>query len=291
MYGFLNSEYKLRRLNTETDVSYIYDTVREALSTQYVKASIITYESQKLRERYNDYLQARNNSFISHIASPQIDISEITTDDERIVLYYILTKEVRKVSKEAVVKWLHENEIYDVNVDNAFDLLSSFDNGTVINGELNIGLNMFRKYSTNADTILTELKQYVGQHTKIAADTFKALWEENKIDPVTKLFVAYIVDVRMRSFGDRWMAEGEIIGIKQWEDKNHLVSILSDNYGSCLQFFIQNDLVYESAWTSYGNPKEYTLCHSLQEFLCNCPVDIAERLQGIKDHYCTDFPF
>lgn len=291
MYGFLNSEYKLRRLNTETDVSYIYDTVREALSTQYVKASIITYESQKLRERYNDYLQTRNNSFISHIASPQIDISEITTDDERIVLYYILTKEVRKVSKEAVVEWLHENEIYDVNVDNAFDLLSSFDNGTVINGELNIGLNMFRKYSTNADTILTELKQYVGQHTKIAADTFKALWEENKIDPVTELFVAYIVDVRMRSFGDRWMAEGEIISIKQWEDINHLVSILSDNYGSCLQFFIQNDLVYESAWTSYGNPKEYTLCHSLQEFLYNCPVDIAERLQGIKDHYCTDFPF
>ena len=32
MYGFLNNEYKLRRLDSDTDISYIYDTVSEAVS-------------------------------------------------------------------------------------------------------------------------------------------------------------------------------------------------------------------------------------------------------------------
>lgn len=62
MYGFLNSEYKLRRLDCDTDISYIYDTVRAAVSAQQSKVSIITHEAQKIKERYNQYLQTRENS-------------------------------------------------------------------------------------------------------------------------------------------------------------------------------------------------------------------------------------
>ena len=40
-----------------------------------------------------------------------------------------------------------------------------------------------------------------------------------------------------------------------------------------------------------GNPREYSLCPSLQEFLFNCPVEIAEKLQKIKDAYYCDLPF
>ena len=79
--------------------------------------------------------------------------------------------------------------------------------------------------------------------------------------------------------------------IKQWEDKNTLDSSLSKSYGSCLEFLVQNNLVYESDWTSYGNPREYSLCPSLQEFLFNCPVEIAEKLQKIKDAYYCNLPF
>lgn len=46
MYGFLNNEYKLRRLDSDTDISYIYDTVSEAVSAPHTKASLITYENQ-----------------------------------------------------------------------------------------------------------------------------------------------------------------------------------------------------------------------------------------------------
>ena len=291
MYGFLNNEYKLRRLDSDTDVSYIYDTVSEAVSAHQSKASIITRENNKLRARYLDHIKSRETpKQISTIATTT-SISEITTDDERIVLYYILQKNVRKVSKATVAIWLNESEIYDVNIENSFDLLSSFDGGVVNGDTLEFGISAFRQYSANAEAILPELKKCVDKHTKLAADTFRSIWDSNTLDQTLGLFIAYIVDERMRLFGDRWMAEAQIKSIKQWESKHSLYSELSKEYGSCLEFFVQNNLVYASSWTSHGNPSEYSLCNSLQNLLFNCPNEIKEELQRVKnDHYC-DLPF
>ena len=55
MYGFLNSEYKLRHLDLDTDISYIYDTVSEAVSAPHTKVGVVTYENNKLRNRYTDF--------------------------------------------------------------------------------------------------------------------------------------------------------------------------------------------------------------------------------------------
>lgn len=285
MYGFLNNEYKIRRLDSEMDISYIYDAVSEATSAPKVKISVITYENNKLKNRYKELLQTRKLLKLNNKPATTFSISEITTDDERVVLYYILRKNVRKITKKVVIDWLHENEIYNINVDNAFDLLSSFDGGKVANDTLEIGVNIFRKYSANADALIGELKQYVDSHTKLSVNNFKSLWKSNRIEKVIKLFIAYIVDEKMDKFGDRWMADGQIESIKRWEFKHILDSTLSDNYGSCLQFFIENDFVYESDWTSYGNPREYSLCNSLQNFLFNCPKEYRNELKKVEDKY------
>lgn len=291
MYGFLNSEYKLRRLDSDTDVSYIYDTVSEAVSAPHTKVGVITYENNKLRNRYADFLKSRKPSKPTTAILPIIDISGITTDDERVILYYILQQNVRKVSKSVVSDWLHKNEIYNINVDNAFDLLSAFDGGAVNNDTLEFGIDAFRKYSANAGELIPELKECVDCHIKIAANSFKSLWDSDALDKTVLLFIAYIVDERMCNFGDRWMADGQIESIKNWENKNTIDSVLSKNYGSCLQFLIQNDLVYESGWTSYGNPREYSLCASLREFLFNCPKEYIDELQKVKNTYHYDLPF
>lgn len=125
----------------------------------------------------------------------------------------------------------------------------------------------------------------------MAVDTFNELWNANALDQITSLFVAYIVDERMQSFGARWMGEKQIESIKRWESKNMLNSPLSENYESCLGFFIHNNLIYESSWTGYGNPREYSLCPSLERFLLNCPNEVAEQLQKIKDAYYCELPF
>lgn len=291
MYGFLNSEYKLRRLDSDTDISYIYDAVSEAVSAPHTKVGVVTYENNKLRNRYTDFLKSREPSKLTTAILPTVDVSEITTDDERVILYYILQQNVRKVSKNVVSDWLHKNEIYNINVDNAFDLLSSFDGGAVNNDTLEFGIEAFRKYSANAKSLIPALKECVDCHTKVAANSFKSLWDSDDLDKTMLLFIAYIVDERMCNFGDRWMADGQIESIKNWEDKNTLDSTLSKNYGSCLQFLVQNDLVYEASWTSYGNPREYSLCVSLQELLFNCPKEYIEKLQKVKNTHYDDLPF
>ena len=99
------------------------------------------------------------------------------------------------------------------------------------------------------------------------------------------------MEEKISSFGDRWMAEGQIENIKKWESKNSLDSMLSDNYGGCLEQFKQHHLVYESSWTSYGNPREYTLCPSLQNLLFNHSEEYADDLQRIKDEHYSNLPF
>ena len=42
------------------------------------------------------------------------------------------------------------------------------------------------------------------------------------------------------------------------------------------------NLVYESEWTSYGNPREYTLYNSLQEFLFSETFPYFSELQELK---------
>ncbi len=61
MYGFLNSDYKLRRLDNETDISQIYDTVSEVISGARVTHTVITRENQKLRDRYSQFLTNRGD--------------------------------------------------------------------------------------------------------------------------------------------------------------------------------------------------------------------------------------
>ena len=101
---------------------------------------------------------------------------KLSTDDERIVLYYIIRNNVRKVSKDMVRTWLYTDEIFEVNIDNAFDLLSSVGGGSVVDDTLELGIDLFRKYSANAQSLLTGLKEYVDKHRKLASDMFMKLW-------------------------------------------------------------------------------------------------------------------
>lgn len=217
--------------------------------------------------------------------------SDITTDDELIVLYYLISKQVRKATKNAVHKWLQDMEIYDVNVDNAFDLLSTLGDGIVDNDTLELSTDVFRKYSANHTQIIGELESIIKVHINLSSERFVNLWDNCIFDDTMKLFIAYIVDEKMDVFGDRWMAEAQISHIKKWEEKNVLDSTLSSNYGNCLSFFVHNRFVYESDWNSHGNAREYKLCPSLKELLFSASEDVLNELKTVKDAYYFDLPF
>ena len=296
MYGFLDNNHKLYRLDCDTDISSIYDIISDKISFPHTKITIITHETNKLKQKYEEFIKNRESSPTpdtpaTPVSTNDINIGELTSDDERVVLYYILSKNVRKASKSDVSDWLFESEIFNINVDSAFDLLSAGNNVDVSDSTLELSYENFRSLSKNRDSILSELEKYVEQHTKLAVTTFKTIWTSGELDQKLMLFIAYIVDEKISSFGYRWMADGQVKSIKQWECKYVLDSDLSSNYASCIDFFIHNNLVYESDCTSCLNPREYTLFQSLKEYLFNCPAEIIEKLQEVKDAHQEELPF
>ena len=59
MYGFLNGEYKLRRLDQESDIAAIYDIVRVSLNTTQASEAVTNAAIQKLIRRYSKYIKGR----------------------------------------------------------------------------------------------------------------------------------------------------------------------------------------------------------------------------------------
>lgn len=62
MVGFLNSEYKLRRLDSDSDIAYLYDIVHKSVCSAEVTHSIISQEIKKLQQRYKSYIEQRTHA-------------------------------------------------------------------------------------------------------------------------------------------------------------------------------------------------------------------------------------
>ena len=291
MLGFLNNDYKLRRLNSDDDIAAIYDAVQKAVGVPPATISVVVNASHKLKENYDAFISSRTIESQSK-GHPTADIVDlITTDDEKIVLLYVFKKNIRKIKKEAIAQWLQDLEIYDVNIDNAFDLLSTIGSGKNHGEQLELGIDFFREITTQSEAIIQSLSPILEKHIISSQTILQQMFKSRQLDDVDMLFVAYIIDEKMDTFGDRWQAEAQIADIKEWEAKNSLDSTLSENYSKSLSLFIQNRLVYESAWTSYGNAKEYSLCSSVRQWLLQNPSELKDLLASVKKAHTFDLPF
>lgn len=295
MLGFLNNEYKLRYLDNENDIASIYDQIAEAFFTTKTSATTLTYAMNKLKSRYKQYIETKDNAQSQASTQTINEYDEITTDDERVVLYYLLANKVRKASNTEIEKWFIDNEIYDVNIGNAFDLLSAAGWGSSSATETSIifelEISHFRNLSKTPDKITNPLKETTIQHRRLSKDWFVAMWDTEQFDESDLLFISYIRDENVFSFGNRWMADMQVESIKSWESKYSLTSQLSDDYNKCLNKFIENNFVYESSWTSYGNPREYTLHKSIKTYFFSKDFPYGNDLEANKEKYYFELPF
>lgn len=291
MYGFLDSNYKIRRLNNDTDISYMYEEIRETLDISPIKMDVFTLELKKLIAKYEKFLKNRKVCRIDESLSAEIKIDELVTDDEKIIMYYILSKKIRKANKKDILEWLQDLEIYDVNIDNAFDLISNLGNGNYSEKELVLDINIFKEYLTKSNEHIEDLQSIIQKHQILSANEFELMWNSEQFDDTLKLFVSYIINESVISFGANWKEKGQVEHIKNWEENNYLESILSKRYDKCLNFFINKRFVYESSWTDCGNPREYTLCTSLKNYLFSSNFPHINELQKILDKYEYQLPF
>lgn len=286
MKGFLDKNNKLRNLKNELDVFFIGDTALNTMNISRPNSTILARESEKLIGEYNLFLKNRQKS-----DENKIDLDDFITDDVKIIIYYLLLNRMRKAKISDVKNWLHDAEVYNVNIDSAVDLIETSNSGNIKNGYIELNSDVFVKLIRNRDYLSKQFSSVIEEYTKLSSEIFLELWNNDKMDDCLKLFVAYIVDERITFFGDRWMKDEQIKSISSWESKNSIINILSENYSSCLSYFIREDFVYPSSWTEYGNVRGYTLNNSLVSlFLENC-AQLLDELNRVKEDYYLDLPF
>ena len=244
---------------------------------------------QKLKNRFQTYIEQRPTRFHKESFDPTSNDS--LTDDELILLKYIIEFKVRKVSKSTLSKWLIDNEIYNIDINNGFDLLSTIKSSRTVDDVFELDIECFRKIISSPESLKPSIELAIKRHQQLSSESFLKAWNARKFDDTILLFITYIIDENATSFGDRWMEKGQIEHIKSWEDKNELNNTLSNNYASCLNFFVNNKYVYESDWTSHGNPREYALCSSLKRLLFETDFKKDGIFEIIKKNYKFELPF
>lgn len=288
MVGFIDHNSKLRRLDVSSDVSGIYDIICDRYDLKY-SASIVNREIDKLVNRYKELIKNRD---VGELTTEIFD-SNMLTDDEAAVLYYIWRHKKIKTKIDEINSWLETYEIYDIDAANGINLLVQSNMGKIDDeGNFSMDIKLFRTITSKSLKSMRDVGEKLVLHYKPSKQAFLRLWAAGKCTDEIKLFLSYIIEERIVNFGDRWMAETQIKDIKQWERKNSLQNNLSTNYGSCLQFFIENKLVYASDFTSQGNARTYKLHKTLMEYLLNEKIHFADELKLIKEKYqLDDLPF
>ncbi len=284
MYGFLNGDFKIRRLTDKEDLLYIHDKISSALDI--TKPNIQTL-SKKTTE-YVSLFETMLSTIPVEVADANNDVEDLT-DDEKILLYYFAKKNKKVLDIDDTKVAFRDAEIVGVDIDNGLSLLAECGFGSLGQFSFDIEMSHFRKMKEYLKN--EHILDCVKKHIAYRRDTFLKLYSEGQLTDNDMLFVLYVNETKSKTFGDRWMAEAEIRSIKKWESDNDLDNSLSTSYLECLQKFVNNDLCYSSDFTSHGNPREYTLYQSLYDFFTKPNDLIKTRLQDVKSKHKVDFPF
>lgn len=283
MCGFLNNDYKLRRLDNIQDISDMYEIIKNSVGASTINITVAVAEGQKFVKRYKEYINSKNITIQEATQKSNIceAIESITTDDERVVLYYILIKKKRHIKKADLIDWISDNEIYEIDAENALDLLSNVGTSSYNNETLELDICYFKKITAEAEKIISILKPIVLKYQKLSSSNFIKMWNSNQFSDNQKLFIAYLIQKKIYKLGARWMEDKQKRSIRQWELENNLNCSIENSYGPILNLFIENHFVYESDWTSYQNAREYTLFPSLKNLLSQKNFPFAKELDTI----------
>lgn len=283
--GFIKDVYRVFKLDVNEDVAYIYDAVQGSLDIIPPSLTVATNSMNAFINKYSlSVTRVSTKSSPTLISSnPAFEQLDITTDDEMIVLYYILSNQVLEVSKTTIDDWLVEAEIYDVDTENAFKLLATIGYARYHEGILKIDIITFRRWSKLSEELLPVLTACVRNHTILSADIFEDMWYNDELNNTLKLFTAYLIDSHSSVLTCRNATDPQIHDISSWEAKNNLPGLVSNNYQKCLKVFEQNNLIYESDWTIHGSPRKYTLNNSFYNHILSNDFPHRHELSALKD--------
>ena len=283
MYGFLNNENKIRRFDNKDDLLFIYDKISDLYNTQNINHQVLERKISDAIKSFSELIKGRN------IKNPEKKSKINLTEDEIMLMYFFAKQQKRKHNINELKLTFTISEVVQVDIDNALDLLSASGYGSLDGDYFIIDINQFRKL--NEFPVDDKVSKIIKKHYLRRKDVFLDLYKKGKFDEIDKLFILYLIETKTNSLGDRWLADAQITDIKEWQSNNILNDKLSNNYGSCLNKFVNNNLCYPSDYTSNGNPRAFTIHKSLVEYFENVDDFIKIELTNIKDKNTVELPF
>ena len=266
--GFIDRSSYVHRVDSPNNIAKFCDAVKQCLKTD-INSSLLLKLINELSETYKYYIVNVNNVITPMIVDDKQHsdfLYNLTSDDEKLFVYYIAQKKIRVITKNDFIDWIHSEELFDVNVENAFDLVSKISNSDFSSEKVELDLEFYKSITMHSKIIMEEYEPILLIHKKLASEKFESLWRENFITENLKALFAYVIENKKRKFGDRYVIDIEEKLFSDWKVSN----IIDEDfcyYPELLNFLKENSLVYESDWTYYGNPKEFTLYKSLINLL------------------------
>lgn len=115
--------------------------------------------------------------------------------------------------------------------------------------------------------------------------------EADELIEAEYVLLFYILQTANRFLGARWMADGTIEQIKDWESKQFMTASLSSNYELVLANMDERGLIQETEYTSYGNPRLYAMPMHIFRDLRNLRNDLKEKIQKVAESLIDPYPF
>lgn len=261
---------------------YIADTAAVKPDTESVFGEFVT-AAEKLAEQVKAQNGSRGDT---QSEAEKLILSGRLTDSEIILLNYFIESETpylddAKRYNYETGKWDYNDECYELieyvakfdrfdytkprhslNKSGYLDYI--YDGGGAYDGcELNIDLfrdliSVSPRGREYIDKVLGRRMNFISSRS--SENVMDKIVQDPRLAETTALLIYYLLDTKVETLGDRWMADETKAAIKKWEDDNNIVNHkLSENYSTALWSLVVKDMVSATQYTSYGNPRQYKL--------------------------------
>lgn len=249
MEGFLNSEHKIRRLDSKSDISAISDIVKRSFPGFITSNSKLNANIDRLIEQYNEALKTRTaSSTPAHIESNELErriLASEFSDVELMILYFFYDTQTNIVGDDLIDinQWLCKKKI-PLSIKDEFSTL--VDDGIIdyINGSFEqpsiykMVIGAYRELRRLTKKAINVFEQNCSRYTDAKAPS-------KSVNPVDNLIikgftvpeillVKYIMDLQRENLYAGWQSEQEAKTIQNWEEINELNDCLTRNYGDAI---------------------------------------------------------
>lgn len=106
-----------------------------------------------------------------------------------------------------------------------------------------------------------------------------------EFDKDEQLLIIFSIEEELNILGDRWMAEDTLKYINKWEDKNNIITYLSDRYSNAIDKLSIKKILIPVEFTSHGNAKLYSYEENIYKKFKEMIFQNPTKVEDIKSSF------